>query len=109
MEKGRQLSRTHLKTASNSAYSSEKLQQPFYGTILAGMYQGARASGERIRFVQFFTDLRDPITFNQLIDSSEISGLILLAIDLAIKTEEDKALLGRMLDRIDNVICVEQK
>jgi len=87
----------------------EHLQRPFYGAILAGIYQGARNTGEKLRFVQFFDDLHDPITFNQLTDQSEISGLILMAIDQAIKTKADETLLNKLLDRIDNVVCVEQK
>lgn len=85
------------------------LERPFYGAVLAGIYEEAHAQGLRIRFIQFFDELKDPVLFNELIHQDEISGLLLLSIDLAINTDEDKELLQKAIDRIGNVVCMERQ
>jgi LacI family transcriptional regulator len=85
------------------------IQHPFYGTILSGIYQAARESGQRLHFVQFFSALKDPVFFNQLIHPEEISGLILLSIHQGIRDEGDQELLVRIVERVGNVVCAETK
>jgi LacI family transcriptional regulator len=83
------------------------LRSMFYGEVLAGIYQEAFQSGKRIRFLQFWDELKDPVLFNDLIHSDEVSGLILISLHQALKGEEDEALLDRIIERIDCIVCAE--
>lgn len=88
--------------------------RPFYGAILSGIYAEAQRLQMRVRFLQFLDDLSDPILFNELIHPEEISGLLLFAFDTDFPNEPDKmdgreATLQRVLERVDNVVCLERK
>lgn len=87
--------------------SSTLFKRPYYGTILAGIHEEAHDRHYHIRFIQLFESLRDPALRNQLVHQSEISGLILLALDQVLQTKEDKELLDRILERVDNAACIE--
>jgi len=88
-------------------YSAEMFLRPYYSEILAGIHQAAHEKGFHIRFIRFFDELKDPVLFNQLIHSEEISGLLLVALDQCIKTSEDYQLLERIQTQIDQIVCVD--
>lgn len=50
------------------------LQRPYYGTILASIYQTVHDFHYRIRFIRFFDELQNPALFNELIHREEILG-----------------------------------
>jgi LacI family transcriptional regulator len=83
------------------------LRSIFYGEVLAGIYQEAFQNGKRIRFLQFWEELKDPVLFNDLIHPEEVSGLILISLHQALKTDEDRALLDRIAERVDYIVCAE--
>ena len=87
--------------------SSTLFKRPYYGTILAGIHEEAHERHYHIRFIQLFESLRDPALRNQLVHRSEISGLVLLALDQVLQTDEDEQLLERILERVDNAVCIE--
>jgi len=86
----------------------ETLLRPYYADILFGIYDEAYRQGQRIRFLHFFEELHDPVLFNELVHPEEISALILFAPDRSPSNPQNQALLERMLERIDNVVCLEQ-
>jgi LacI family transcriptional regulator len=83
------------------------LQSAFYGAVLAGIYEAAFQAGKRIRFLQFWDELKDPVLFNELIHSDEVSGLIVVSLHQALRNNQDDELLERILERVDNVVCAE--
>ncbi|MBP8002525.1 MAG: LacI family DNA-binding transcriptional regulator [Chloroflexi bacterium] len=83
------------------------LQRPYYGTILASIYQTVHDFHYRIRFIRFFDELQNPALFNELIHREEISGLILMSLDQVIASESDRQLVTQIRERIDNVVCLE--
>lgn len=83
------------------------LQRPYYGSVLAGIYQTAHDLHHRIRFMRFFDELQNPALFNELIHRQEISGLILMSLDQCITTEADKQLVEQIRGRISNIVCLE--
>lgn len=88
--------------------------RPFYGAILSGIYAEAHRLQMRVRFLQFLDDLADPVLFNELIHPEEISGLLLFALDVdssehSIQAATRKATMQKILERVDNVICLERK
>ncbi len=87
--------------------SSTLFKRPYYGTILAGIHEEAFERHYHIRFIRLFESLRDPALRNQLVHRSEISGLVLLALDQVLQTDEDEMLLERILERVDNAACIE--
>ena len=82
-------------------------RRPYYGGILAGIHEHAHAQQSHIRFVRMFRDLKNPVLFNELIHPDEVSGLILLGVDQAITSDEDRHLLDQIFSRIDNAVTVE--
>jgi len=87
---------------------SEILKRPYYGDILSGIYDEAYRQGQRIRFIHFFEELHDPILFNEHVHPEEISALIFFPLYSALKDPRNQALLNRILERIDNVVCLEK-
>lgn len=83
--------------------------RPFYAGVLSGIYDEAHRRRMRVRFIQFLENLADPILFNELIHPEEIAGLILLAVDVDRVATEHRALVERMTERIDNIVCLERK
>lgn len=83
------------------------LRRPYYADILAGIHTTAHENNHNIRFMRFFHDLKDPILFNELIHKEEISGLILIALDQSIRTDEDRKLIEQIRKRINNIVCLE--
>ncbi|HML23877.1 MAG TPA: LacI family DNA-binding transcriptional regulator [Aggregatilinea sp.] len=85
----------------------EMLESAFYGAVLAGMFDEAYEAGKRVRFTQFWDRLKDPVLFNELIHPEEVSGLIILAANQGLKSDADRTLLERIVERIDNVVFAE--
>jgi len=87
--------------------SVELFLRPYYSEILAGIHLQAHENSYHIRFIRFFDELHNPIVFNSLISDDAVGGLLLIALDQALKTDEDRMLLAQMEDRIGNIVCVE--
>jgi DNA-binding LacI/PurR family transcriptional regulator len=87
---------------------SDMLQHPYYPDILAGIYDEAHRLGQHIRFLHFFDELQDPMLFNEHVHPEEISALILFAPDLSSANPQNQVLLNQILERITNVVCLEQ-
>lgn len=83
------------------------LQRPYYGSILSGIYQIAHQKHYRIRFIRIFEELENPALFNELIHREEISGLLLLALDQCIQTDDHRRLLDQIRQRVSNIVCLE--
>lgn len=81
--------------------------RPYYAEIISGIHTAAHESNYHISFIRFFEDLKDPVLFNTLIHEEEIGGLILLAVDQAIKTDEDRAIIDKIKGRLKKIVCVE--
>ena len=86
----------------------EILMRPYYGDILFGIYDEAYRQGQHIRFVHFFEELKEPTLFNVYVHPDEIAALIILAPDLFPANPQNQELLHQILERIDNVVCLEQ-
>jgi LacI family transcriptional regulator len=88
-------------------YNAEMFLRPYYAEILAGIHQAAHEKGFHIRFIRFFDEFKDPVLFSLLIHSEEICGLLLVALDQCIKTQEDNRLIERIQEQIDQIVCVD--
>jgi len=84
------------------------LKRPYYGAILAGIYDEAYKQSKRIRFVHFIDELHDPVLFNEHVHSEEISSLILLSPHLALEHDKNHHVFEAMVDRIKHIICLEK-
>jgi LacI family transcriptional regulator len=87
--------------------NAEIFLRPYYAEILAGIHQAAHEKGFHIRFIRFFGELKDPVLFNQLIHCEEICGLLLVALDQCMETQEDNLLIERIQAQIDQIVCVD--
>ena len=70
--------------------NSDLFLRPFYTEILEGIFTAAHEHNYNIKFVRFFRELKDPVLFNELIHPESIGSLILLAVNQAVKDEEDE-------------------
>jgi DNA-binding LacI/PurR family transcriptional regulator len=87
--------------------SADMFLRPYYAEILAGIHSAAHEKGFHIRFIRFFSELKDPVLFNQMIHSEEICGLLLIGTDQSLETPEDRQIIERIQTRIDQIVCVE--
>jgi DNA-binding LacI/PurR family transcriptional regulator len=83
------------------------LNRPYYNLLLAGLFDSAYQLNQHISFFSFFEALKDPVFFNKNIHPDEISSLILILPDMMLGTPEDEAIVEAMIDRIDNIVCLE--
>ncbi|MCR4733917.1 MAG: LacI family transcriptional regulator [Treponema sp.] len=83
--------------------------RPFYTEILEGIFTAAHEHNYNVKFIRFFDELKDPVLFNELIHPESIGSLILLAVNQAIKTEEDEKILKKTCELIKKTVCVEWK
>lgn len=81
--------------------------RPYYAEIIAGIHTAAHEHNYHVSFIRFFEDLKNPVLFNTLIHEEEIGGLILLAVDQAIKSDEDNAIIEKIKGRLKRIVCVE--
>ena len=83
------------------------LERPYYTVILAGLFDGAHQMRQQIRFFTFFENLKDPVFFNKNIHREEISSLILIHPKLILDDPEHDKTLRHMIERVDNILCLE--
>jgi LacI family transcriptional regulator len=83
------------------------LNRPYYNPVLAGLFDSAYQLNQHIRFFSFFEALKDPVFFNKNIHRDEISSLILLLPHMITATPGHEEILDAMMERIDNIICLE--
>ena len=86
---------------------SVNLKRPYYGDMLAGIYDESYRQGQRIRFIHFFEELHDPILLNEHVQPEEISALIFFPPHRFLQNPANQALLRRILERIANVVCLD--
>lgn len=87
--------------------SANVFLRPYYAEILAGIHAKAHEESYHIRFIRFFDELKDPVLFNGLIHDEEVCGLILIALDQSIVSNEDRVLIDQIRERVENIVCVE--
>jgi len=87
--------------------SNYMFKRPYYGSILASIHECASERDFHIRFVRVFNDFSNPVLFNELIHSNEISGVILLGLDQVLNTPDDENLIDEIIRRVEHVVCVE--
>ncbi|MFN8528793.1 MAG: LacI family DNA-binding transcriptional regulator [Anaerolineae bacterium] len=84
------------------------LERPYYNIILATLYDYAYQQNQQIGFLAYWEALRDPIFFNKHIHEHEIGSLILILPSLIPKTREDEQMLQQVIERIPNIVCLEE-
>jgi LacI family transcriptional regulator len=84
------------------------LERPYYNIILAGLFEEAHRLGQEVRFLSFFDALTDPVFFNKNIHRDEISSLILILPAMITAIPDYQAILDKIAERIDNVVCLEE-
>jgi DNA-binding LacI/PurR family transcriptional regulator len=84
------------------------LERPYYNTIMAGLFEEAHRLGQEIRLFSFFDALTDPVFFNKNIHRDEISSLILILPAMITTIPDYQAILDKIAERIDNVVCLEE-
>ncbi|MFA6856859.1 MAG: LacI family DNA-binding transcriptional regulator [Treponema sp.] len=87
--------------------SADVFLRPYYAEIIAGIHTAAYENNYHVRFIRFFNELKNPVLFNELINTEEISGLILVAVDQCVKTDNDRILIDEIRQRIKSIVCVE--
>lgn len=83
------------------------LNRPYFNKILSGLFDSAHEYEQFIRFFVFWDVLKDPVFFNKNIHPDEISSLIIILPSLIVEDPENEKLLLEIVDRIPNVICLE--
>jgi DNA-binding LacI/PurR family transcriptional regulator len=84
------------------------LERPYYNIILAGLFEEAHRLGQEVRFFSFFEALTDPVFFNKNIHKDEISSLVLVFPAMITTIPNCQAILDKIAERIDNVVCLEE-
>ncbi len=87
--------------------TSETFLRPYYAEILSGIHIEAHEQNFQVSFIRFFHELKNPVLFNSLIHEEEIGGLILVATDQCLKTDEDKKIIAKIKERLSKIVCVE--
>ncbi len=82
-------------------------RRPYYAEIIEEIYLTAHENGYEVSFLRLFDELKSPVLFNELISEREIGGVILVSIDQAMRSDEDKALLNQIFSRIPYSVCVD--
>lgn len=89
--------------------SPDVFRRPYYAEIIEGIHTCAHENKYHVRFIRFFSELKNPVLFNELIHPEEIGGLILVSTDQCIKSPADEKLVKKISERIKNIVCVEWK
>lgn len=87
--------------------SADVFLRPYYAEIIAGIHTAAYENNYHVRFIRFFNELKNPVLFNELINTEEISGLILVAVDQCIQSDKDRIVIKEISQRIKSIVCVE--
>lgn len=82
-------------------------KRPYYGSLLASIHERAHERGCHIRFIRLYEDFTNPALLNELIHPDEIGGIVLIGLDQVLFTDEDRALVTDIIQRVDRVVCVE--
>lgn len=88
---------------------SDLFLRPFYTEILEGIFTAAHEHNYNVKFIRFFGELKDPVLFNELIHPESIGSLVLVAVNQAVKNEEDEKILEKIRELIKKTVCVEWK
>jgi hypothetical protein len=88
--------------------SYQVFERPYYNSVLARLVDGAHRFNQHIRFFSFFDALKDPVFFNKNIHRDEISALIQILPSLILGDPEREAILSQVIERIDNIVCLEE-
>ena len=84
------------------------LERPYYNILISSLYEHAYQQKQQISFLAYWDALKDPIFFNKHIHKNEISSLIFVLPSLIPQTKSDQTLLKQAIDRIPNIICLEE-
>ncbi len=84
------------------------LERPYYNILISALYEHAYQQKQQISFLAYWDVLKDPIFFNKHIHDNEISSLIFILPSLIPNTELDQALLSETIERIPNIVCLEE-
>lgn len=84
------------------------LERPYYNVLISELYQQAYIHKQQISFLAYWDAIQDPIFFNKHIHSQEISSLIIILPSLIPTDDSNQALLTETIDRIPNIICLEE-
>ena len=84
------------------------LERSYYNTVLAELFNSAHQQNQYIRFFTFFEALKDPIFFNKNIHREEISSLLIILPNLILEDPDHKRIFPRIIERIDNILCLER-
>jgi len=84
------------------------LQRSYYNHVLAGLYEGAYQHNQHICFLSFFDALKNPVFFNKNIHRDEIASLVFILPRLILRDPENRALFEQIMERIDNIVCLEE-
>jgi len=84
------------------------LERPYYNIIMAGLFEEAHRLGQEVRLFSFFDALTDPVFFNKNIHRDEISSLILILPAMISTISDYQAILDKIAERVDNVVCLEE-
>lgn len=87
--------------------ASETFLRPYYAEIISGIHLEAHEQNCQVSFIRFFNELKNPVLFNSLIHEEEIGGLILVATDQCLKTDEDKKIIEKIKGRLSKIVCIE--
>lgn len=84
------------------------IERPYYNMILSGIYDYTYQQNKQISFFAYWDALKDPIFFNKHVHEYEISSLIFILPSLIPDQPEDKALLEQIINRIPQIVCLEE-
>ena len=76
--------------------SPDVFRRPYYAEIIEGIHTCAHENKYHVRFIRFFSELKNPVLFNELIHPEEIGGLILVSTDQCIKSPADEKLVKKI-------------
>ena len=82
------------------------LRRPYYANLLVGILEEADQQNIHLRFFQFFDDLQCPVLFNKLINSEEVSAIILISTGPLMQSEEGLARLEQIRARVPNLVSI---
>lgn len=84
------------------------LERSYYSTMLGHLFDSAYQLKQHIRFFSFFDAFKDPVFFNKNIHKDEISSLLIMMPLLIASDPDFDSIFSRIIERIDNILCLEQ-
>ena len=89
--------------------NSSVFLRPYYSEIISGIHTAAHENNYSVGFIRFFSELKDPVLFNNLIHEEEVGGVILVATDQVLNSESDWNIIEKIKSRLSKIVCVEWK